>query len=112
MRAEFDRQGRCPRGTGRRDLGGQAEMTKDLFDHHGLLDESHQPQTPPAARARQHVRYAIPQNWMGRYPWVAGNPSDPSVFTALREQFGLTLDPANEAVDALIIDYIERPSPN
>ena len=53
--AEFGRQRRRPRGTGRRDLRGQAEMTEDLFDHDGLLDEGHQAQTSPAARARQHV---------------------------------------------------------
>ena len=57
-------------------------------------------------------RYAIPMNWAGRYPWAAADPSDPSVFTVLRERLGLRLDPVNEPVEALIVDHIERPSPN
>ncbi|HKE83577.1 MAG TPA: TIGR03435 family protein [Vicinamibacterales bacterium] len=57
-------------------------------------------------------RYAIARNWSGREPWAPVDPSDASVFTAVRERFGLRLDPANDPVDTLIIDHIERPTPN
>jgi uncharacterized protein (TIGR03435 family) len=36
----------------------------------------------------------------------------PNVFTALREQLGLQLEPTRGALDVLIIDAISRPTPN
>jgi uncharacterized protein (TIGR03435 family) len=42
-------------------------------------------------------------------------PSDydkPSVFTALREQLGLRLESAKAPVDVLVIDHVERPTPD
>ena len=36
----------------------------------------------------------------------------PSIFTALEEQLGLKLVPSKALVEVLIIDHIERPSPN
>jgi len=38
--------------------------------------------------------------------------SAPSLFTAIQEQLGLTLEPAKEAVPVLVIDHIEPPSAN
>jgi uncharacterized protein (TIGR03435 family) len=38
--------------------------------------------------------------------------SGPSFFTVLREQLGLTLEPAKGPVDVLVIDHIERPTPD
>jgi uncharacterized protein (TIGR03435 family) len=38
--------------------------------------------------------------------------SGPSLFTALKEQLGLKLEMQKKPVDVVIIDHIERPSPN
>jgi uncharacterized protein (TIGR03435 family) len=36
----------------------------------------------------------------------------PSIFTAMREQLGLQLEPSRAPVDVLVIDSVERPTPN
>jgi uncharacterized protein (TIGR03435 family) len=38
------------------------------------------------------------------------DPNAPSIFVALREQLGLKLEPARDAVDMLVIDAIARPT--
>jgi len=46
--------------------------------------------------------------------WSMDDTADagPSLFTALEEQLGLKLVPDKGSVDVLIIDHIEKPSPN
>ncbi len=43
-----------------------------------------------------------------------GNPQlvGPGLFTAVREQLGLTLEPLKAPLDVLVIDHVERPSAN
>ena len=45
----------------------------------------------------------------GTVPHVS---NDPSIFTALREQLGLKLEPARGRVEWLVIDSVEQPTPN
>lgn len=43
---------------------------------------------------------------------TAPDDAPPSLYTALEEQLGLKLVPAKDPVKVLIVDHIERPSPN
>jgi uncharacterized protein (TIGR03435 family) len=46
-------------------------------------------------------------------PSASDDPSaPPSLFTALQEQVGLKLESTRTAVDVLVIDHVEKPSPN
>jgi len=36
----------------------------------------------------------------------------PSLFTAIQEQIGLKLEPVKAPADVLVIDQVEKPSPN
>ena len=51
-------------------------------------------------------------DWL-RDALLSAPPSDGvSLFSALREQLGLKLEPRDEPLDVLVIDQIEHPSPN
>ncbi len=47
---------------------------------------------------------------------ATANPADldapPDIFTAFEQQLGLKLQPTKALVDVMVIDRIERPSPN
>jgi uncharacterized protein (TIGR03435 family) len=43
---------------------------------------------------------------------VAKRPDGPSIFQAFRDQLGLKLEPTRDRVDVLVIDHVERPTPD
>ena len=45
-------------------------------------------------------------------PLAPVDPNGPSLFTAIQEQLGLKLESTKDSVDVLVIDKVERPSPD
>jgi uncharacterized protein (TIGR03435 family) len=64
-------------------------------------------------------RHDIDLKWtpeqLGQRPGAGPPPTDPdalSIFTALQEQLGLKLDSTRDMVDVLVLDRLERPTPD
>ena len=56
--------------------------------------------------------FDVEANWRPASGNANAGDSRPDMFTALREQLGLKLEPSRRPVDVLVIDHIERPSEN
>jgi uncharacterized protein (TIGR03435 family) len=56
--------------------------------------------------------FDIAATWRPDTGQVSAADSRPDLFTALREQLGVKLEPQRRPVDVLVIDHIERPSEN
>lgn len=54
-------------------------------------------------------RFDFTLNWA---PEGTTDTNAPSIFTALQEQLGLKLEPARGPVDVLVVDSVERPTPD
>lgn len=59
-------------------------------------------------------RFSLRLTWTPDGPTTATDNSNelPDFFTAIQEQLGLKLVPSKAPVDVLVIDHVERPSPN
>ena len=57
-------------------------------------------------------RYDFRLQWTVDEAQAADLDAPPGLFTAIQEQIGLKLEPAKAPVDVLVIDHVEKPSPN
>jgi uncharacterized protein (TIGR03435 family) len=80
----------------------------------GLLDRPVIDKTGIAGRFDVHLEFSPDGTSLPPDPAAAAaSPSTaPPIFTAVREQLGLMLDPARGPWEVFVIDRIERPSPN
>ena len=83
----------------------QLTMAQVVFTLNRFVDR------PVVDRTGLDGRYALNLKFSGTDP-LAGADGLPSLFTALREQLGLRLEPQTDSVDALVIDRVEPPTPN
>ena len=108
----------CPnRGTGKGSLNMvEAQGTSlDEFSRFFLsvMDRPVVNQTGITGLFNFHLEYAPDETMPGGGPSARGRPSaGPSIFTALREQLGLKLEPAQAPREFLVIHHVERPSEN
>jgi len=81
----------------------------------GWLDD-HRPVEDQTALAGA---YDVDLDWLPNRPLppdappvAAADPDRPPLFTAIREQLGLRLEPGKTDEDLLVVDHAERPTPN
>jgi uncharacterized protein (TIGR03435 family) len=53
-----------------------------------------------------------PDQFGGTGATVAGDPNDPDLFTAVREQLGLKLEARKEEAEVIVVDRALKPSDN
>ena len=102
-------RGRAGSATGKHTMAVLAGfLTNVVPDHRTVTDRTNLAGT-----------YEFQIDWAPEVPLPAvgapGAPSDTdatSIFTAVREQLGLRLDPDRQRVDVLIVDHAERPTEN
>lgn len=75
-------------------------FVRDLYDWTGR---------PVVDRTGLTGRYDFTLTWS---PDAEPDSDAPSIFTALQEQLGLKLEPATGPVDVLVVDSVERPTPD
>ena len=56
--------------------------------------------------------FDVELEWSSDVGTSATNSNTPSIFTALQEQLGLRLEPSRGPVDVLVIDSVQRPTPD
>jgi uncharacterized protein (TIGR03435 family) len=56
--------------------------------------------------------FDVELEWSSDVGAAATSANAPSIFTALQEQLGLRLEPSRGPVDVLVIDSVERPTPD
>jgi uncharacterized protein (TIGR03435 family) len=83
--------------------GLQFVLDKPVVDHTGLV-----------GRWDFRVQWTPDESQFGgMVPPPSGNPNaPPGLFTAIQEQIGLKLELVKEPADVLVVDHVERPSPN
>jgi uncharacterized protein (TIGR03435 family) len=79
-----------------------------VHDRTGLTDRYHMEMSWTPDRMPQSP--AVPSAGASSLPPV--DPNGTSIFTALQEQLGLKLESARAPVDVLVIDRVERPTPD
>ena len=57
-------------------------------------------------------RFEVELKWASASTTQDGKTDAVSIFTAVREQLGLTLESATETLDTVVIDRIDRPTEN
>jgi uncharacterized protein (TIGR03435 family) len=59
-----------------------------------------------------HLKWAMDEAVGATAPGTTDDPTGPSIFTALKEQLGLKLEPVKAPIEILVIDHAEQPSAN
>jgi len=60
-------------------------------------------------------RTGLPGNWAFELTYAdepSPNSDAPSLFTAIQEELGLKLEPAKGPVDVLVVENVQRPTPD
>jgi uncharacterized protein (TIGR03435 family) len=65
-----------------------------------------------SGRFDYELRFSIAAGRVDPSPAVGLNPSGPPIFTSLREQLGLRLDPVTAPTEVLVIDSVQQPTEN